>query len=74
MPCIRIKDGFLCGNHPVTEIRHKGRTWRFEKNGAGFYPVKANGMGGDSQRVPVAVLEKLEKETNYGLLQRNQNP
>ena len=60
MPCIPIKDGFLCvGNEPV-KVGHNGRTYLFEWSaGCGWLPCNKDG----SQRlspVPGAVWEKLE--------------
>jgi len=44
MPCIPIRDGFLCvGNDPVS-VEYPGRTYRFEWTAAaGWMPVNLDG-------------------------------
>ena len=60
MPCIPLKDGFLCiGNDPVA-VEHLGRTYYVEWTACGWVPVNQDG----SERLtplPKAVWDKVEK-------------
>ena len=66
MPCIPIKDGFLCvGNEPV-QVEHNGRTYRFEWSaGCGWLPCNRDG-GQRLSPVPKVVWEKLEAKYPEG--------